>query len=133
VPHAIELVKAVDRPNVGLTFNLPHWLALTRPQDEASLGPLLERARPHLYAVSVNGATNFEDKSDRGALWKGRLIQPLGRGTFDVYGLLKRLVDGGFTGPVGLQCYGIEGDKAEILAESMRAWKGYQERHARER
>jgi hypothetical protein len=31
----------------------------------------------------------------------------------------------------GLQCYAIPGDKAEIPAPSMTAWRGYQERIAR--
>lgn len=130
VDHAISLVERAGRPNVGLTFNLPHWLAQTSPGDEAGLRALLARARPHLFAVSINGATNVADKSDRGTIWKS-LIQPLGQGTFDTYALLEMLVDLGFDGPVGLQCYNVPGDKAEILAQSMAAWRGYRERMAR--
>jgi sugar phosphate isomerase/epimerase len=130
VPHAIELVEKIGRPDVGLTFNLPHWLAQTRPEDERGLRDLLVRARPHLFAVSVNGATKVEaDKSDRGAIWKS-LIQPLGEGTFDTCGLLGTLVDLGFDGPVGLQCYNVPGDKAEHLARSMAAWRACQVRIA---
>lgn len=130
VPHAIELLEKLDRPDVGLTFNLPHWLALTSPAQEQGLHELLVRARPHLFAVSINGATNIVDKSDRGTLWQS-LIQPLGQGSFDTYALLDDLVRLGFTGPVGLQCYNVPGDKAEILARSMAAWRGYRERMAR--
>jgi sugar phosphate isomerase/epimerase len=130
VDHAISLVEKAGRPNLGLTFNLPHWLAQTRPGDEAGLRALLARARPHLFAVSINGATNIADKSDRGTIWKS-LIQPLGQGTFDTYALLEMLADLGFDGPVGLQCYNVPGDKAEILAQSMAAWRGYRERMAR--
>ena len=130
VDHAISLVEKLGRPDVGLTFNLPHWLAQTSPGDEKGLRDLLARARPHLFAVSINGATNIADKSDRGTIWKS-LIQPLGQGTFDTYGLLKTLVDLGFEGPIGLQCYSIPGDKAEILAQSMAAWRGYRKRMAR--
>ena len=130
VDHAISLVEKLGRPNVGLTFNLPHWLAQTRPGDEKELRALLARARPHLFAVSINGATNIADKSDRGTIWKS-LIQPLGQGTFDTYALLETLVDLGFDGPVGLQCYNVPGDKAEILAQSMATWRSYRERMAR--
>ena len=130
VDHAISLVEKLGRPNVGLTFNLPHWLAQTRPEDEKGLRAQLARARPHLFAVSINGATNIEDKSDRGTIWKS-LIQPLGQGTFDTYALLETLVDLGFDGPVGLQCYNVPGDKAEILAQSMAAWRDYRKRMAR--
>ena len=130
VDHAISLVEKLGRPDVGLTFNLPHWLAQTRPEDEKGLRDLLARARPHLFAVSINGATNIADKSDRGTIWKS-LIQPLGQGTFDTYALLETLVDLGFEGPVGLQCYNVPGDKADILAQSMAAWRGYEDRMAR--
>jgi sugar phosphate isomerase/epimerase len=130
VDHAISLVEKLGRPDVGLTFNLPHWLAQTSPGDEKGLRDLLLRARPHLFAVSINGATNLADKSDRGTIWKS-LIQPLGQGTFDTYALLEMLADLGFDGPVGLQCYNVPGDKAEILAQSMAAWRGYRERMAR--
>jgi len=130
VPHAIELVETLGRPDVGLTFNLPHWLAQTNPEQEQGLRDLLLRARPHLFAVSINGATNLADKTDRGTIWRS-LIQPLGHGRFDTYALLETLLDLGFTGPVGLQCYAIPGDKAEMLAESMAAWRGYQQRRAR--
>ena len=115
---------------LAATFNLPHWLAQTRPEDETGLRDLLVRARPHLFAVSINGATNVADKSDRGTVWKS-LIQPLGQGTFDTYALLETLVDLGFEGPVGLQCYNVPGDKADILAQSMEAWRGYEDRMAR--
>ena len=39
---------------LAATFNLPHWLAQTRPADEKGLRDLLARARPHLFAVSMN-------------------------------------------------------------------------------
>lgn len=129
VPHAIELVRKIDRPDVGLAFNLPHWLALTKPADEAALRELLARARPHIFAVSVNGATNLEDKSDRGTIWRS-LIQPLGEGTFDTCGLLGTLLDLGYAGPVGLQCYAVPEAKEEHLARSMAAWRACRERLA---
>ena len=40
-------------------------------------------------------------------------------------------MDLGFEGPVGLQCYNVPGDKANILAQSMAAWRGYEDRMAR--
>jgi len=96
----------------------------------SGLRDLLARARPHLFAVSINGATNIADKSDRETIWKS-LIQPLGQGTFDTYALLETLAGLGFEGPVGLQCYDVPGDKADILAQSMAAWRGYEDQMAR--
>ena len=132
VPHAIELVQKVSRPNVGITFNLPHWLALTKPEEEKSLRPLLKQAMPHLFAVSVNGASNIADKSNRATLWNS-LIQPLGQGTFDTYGLIETLAESDFTRPVGLQCYNIKGDKYDNLKTSMAAWRQYRQRIAKGR
>lgn len=121
VPHAVELVKKIDRPNVGLTFNLTHWLAMTPAADEKYLRPTLELARPHLFAASLSGATNDEtDKQNR--TWN-KLIQPLGRGTFDTRGLVKALREMNFTGPIGLQCYSVKGDKRDNLKTSMDAWR----------
>jgi hypothetical protein len=36
---------------------------------------------------------------------------------------LKTLRELGYKGPVGLQCYGIEGDTREHLKESLAAWR----------
>lgn len=121
VPHAVELVKKINRPNVGLTFNLTHWLAMTSEGEEKNLRPTLEAARPHLFAVSLSGATNNEtDKQNR--TWN-ELIQPLGRGTFDTRGLVRTLREMNFDGPVGLQCYSVKGDKRDNLKISMDAWR----------
>jgi sugar phosphate isomerase/epimerase len=121
VDHAIELVEKVARRNVGLTFNLPHWLALTKPNEEQTLPALLKRAKPHLFAVSLNGATNIETKAGA-AMWDS-LIQPLGAGAFDVAGLLRMLKDIGFRGPVGLQCYNLKQPKPIHLKDSVTAWQ----------
>ena len=59
--------------------------------------------------VSINGA-------DHTGGWD-RLIQPLDRGEFDVYGFLKTLRDLGYTGPIGLQCYMVPGDLALAAVE----------------
>ena len=57
-------------------------------------------------------------------IWS-HLIQPLGEGTFDNRWLLSRLEKIGFTGPVGLQCYNIPGDKRDILSRSATWWRKY--------
>ncbi len=53
----------------------------------------------------------------------GHLIQPLGSGNFDVARLLAKLRDIGFSGPIGLQHYGIPGDARSNLQQSMNAWR----------
>jgi sugar phosphate isomerase/epimerase len=119
---ALRVVKQVDRKNVGATINLCHELMTDQ-------GPKLEttirEAIPHLFLVSINGA----DPKQPGTGWD-RLIQPLGRGDFDVCGFLKKLKAAGYRGPIGLQCYAVKGDPAENLKQSIAAWRAYSARLA---
>jgi sugar phosphate isomerase/epimerase len=112
VEDAVRVAKKVDRRNVGVRFNLCHWL---RVDDEKNLRPLLESAMPHLFVVTINGANSG------GKDWK-ELIQTLDRGSFDMQGFLKTLTDCGYTGPIGFQGYGIGGDARENLKRTMDAW-----------
>ena len=116
VEDAVRVAKKVDRKNVGVCFNLCHWLKVGSGHDMKSL---MELALPHLFLVTVNGADS-NPALDKG--WD-RLIQPLGQGSFDVHDFMKTLHDLGFKGPVGLQCYAVKGDKYENLKRSMAAWK----------
>jgi sugar phosphate isomerase/epimerase len=120
---AIRVAKKVDRPNVGVMFNLCHFLKV---DDSGSIKPLLEKAGPLLMAVSINGS---DDSADLRA-GKGKWIVPLDEGRFDLLGLLKTLRGLGYTGPVGLQCWGIGGDAREHLLRSMNAWRQLNERLA---
>ncbi|MHC4463068.1 MAG: family 16 glycoside hydrolase [Planctomycetota bacterium] len=113
VEDAVRVVKKVNRKNVGVTFNLCHWLMV---DNEKNMKPLIKSAMPHLFVVSINGADSG------GKNWK-QLIQTLDRGSFDNYKLMKTLKELGYTGPVGLQGYGIKGDAHENLKRSMGAWR----------
>lgn len=118
IEDAVRVAEKADRPNVGVMFNLCHWL---RVSTDRNYKPLLARAMPRLWAVSVSGADEFDNKPG----W-ARYIQPLGRGSFDMAAFLQTLRQLGYSGPVGLQCYGIPGDVRDTLAESMKAWRRYQ-------
>ena len=113
VEDAVRVAGKVDRKNVGVTFNLCHWLKVDGPKD---LETRLKLARPYLFLVTINGA-------DRDGTSWDRLIQTLDRGTLDNGVLLKMLKDLGYTGPIGLQCYGVKGDKRENLTRSIDAWR----------
>ena len=116
VQDAVRLAKKVERPNVGASFNLCHFLKL---DDEQNIRSVLEEAMPHLFLVSVSGADHGNTK----AMGWDRLIQPLGQGDFDVKSVLKILKELGYKGPVGLQCYGIRGGPLDHLPQSMEAWR----------
>jgi sugar phosphate isomerase/epimerase len=113
VEDAVRVAKKVDRKNLGVTFNLCHWLKV---DDEKNAESLIKTAMPHLFVVTINGADSG------GRDWK-TLIQTLDRGTFDMRGFLKTLTDSGYTGPIGFQGYGIGGDARDNLKRTMNAWR----------
>ena len=115
IEAAVRVADQVDRPNVGVMFNLCHWLRVDASRDYR---PLLRKALPRLWAVSINGADEFDSEPG----WK-HYIQPLDQGSFDIGKFLQTLRDIGYRGPVGLQCYGIGGDVREHLAGSMSKWR----------
>jgi sugar phosphate isomerase/epimerase len=115
VEDTVRVAEKADRKNVGVTFNLCHWLKV---DDEKNLEAVLKLARPHLFVVTINGA----DSNAKNAGWD-RLIQTLDRGSFDNGKVLNTLRDLGYTGPVGLQCYGIGGDVRDNLTRSIEAWR----------
>ena len=115
IEDAVRVADKVNRPNVGVMFNLCHWLRVDKGRDYR---PLLKQAMPRLWAISINGADDFDDKPG----WE-RYIQPLDKGSFDVGKFLRTLKGLGYQGPVGLQCYGIGGDAREHLARSLAAWQ----------
>ncbi len=115
--HALEVVKKVDRKNVGVNFNLCHWLKTDGDKDYR---PVLEENAGKIFAVTLNGA-KLGSKT-----WKNGLIQPLDRGDFDNRELLATLRAIGYRGPIGLMCYGIPGDAKECLTRSMKVWKDWE-------
>lgn len=116
IEQAVRLAELVDRPNVGVMFNLCHWLRVDPSRDYR---PLLARALPRLWAVSINGA---DVRDDQPTGWK-RYIQPLDQGSFDLAAFVRTLDELGFRGPIGLQCFGIGGDARDHLARSAARWR----------
>ncbi len=116
VEDAVRVARKAQRENVGVTFNLCHW---QKVDDEKNMRPVLKLAMPHLFVVTVNGSDG--NGKTAGAGW----IQTLDRGSFDVGELLGALNELGYTGPIGLQCYGIRGDVRDNLTRSMAAWGKY--------
>ena len=114
--NCLRLARLVGRPNVGVGFNLCHFL---KQNDESTLEETLRAAAPLLRIVSISGA----DSGDTRHMQWDRLIQPLGRGSFDTRKLIELLDKIGYRGPVGLQCYQIKTPPAEHLAQSMDAWR----------
>lgn len=117
VEDAVRVAEKVNRRNVGVTFNLYHWLRVEGPEN---MEELMKLAMAYLFVVTINGS------SAEGS------IETLDRGSFDVYKFLKTLNELGYTGPIGLQGWGIGGDVYENLKRSMAAWHRLSQRIATE-
>ena len=113
VGDAVRVAKASGCKNVGVAFNLCHFLKV---EPRSDLRKTLEEAKPLLWSASTCGADG------EGKDWKS-LIQPLDVGTFDQVQLLRHLREIGYEGDVGLQCYGIQTPSKEHLPRSLAAWK----------
>lgn len=113
IGDAVRIAKQANRKNVGVMFNLCHFLNVERDGD---IEQALREAGPLLWRVSINGA----DVDGRG--W-GKLIQPLDRGTFDQVSLLKILRRLEYDGAIGLQCFGVKDSSQDHLRRSIEAWK----------
>ncbi len=117
----LRIARKVNRRNVGVTFNVCHWLKI---DGDVDYRPILKKSMPYLFLVTTNGAESGDTKK----MGWDKLIQTLDKGSFDNYKLLKYLIDIGYTGPVVLQGYAIKGDPKQNLASSMKAWRKINEK-----
>ena len=120
VEDALRLANALDRPDVGVTFNLCHWLKVEGADRDPV--PVLRVALPRLMFVTISGA---DTGATRAMGWE-RLIQPLDAGTYDLAGFVRTLQAIGYTGPVGFQGYNIKAEPRAVLTRSMNAWRTFQ-------
>ena len=109
---AVRVARKCKRDNVGVMFNLCHYLKV---EPKTDLKAALTEAKPLLWQVSTSGAKKG------GNSW-GQLIQTLDRGDYNQKALFQMLRDLGFEGNVGFQCYAIQGDSRDNLKRSIGAW-----------
>jgi sugar phosphate isomerase/epimerase len=133
VEDALRVAAKVNRRNAGITFNLCHFLADKGTKADKAFLPLVEKAMPYLFAISLNGADKPTPEIMQSSnLWQ-YFIQPLGQGNYDTYQYLNAFIERGFDGPVGLQCYNIREEKPVHLRKSRAAWESYQRKIAKGR
>jgi sugar phosphate isomerase/epimerase len=123
--QSVSMAKLINRENVGVIFNTCHLLKV---EGEEGWQAKAKKALPYLFMVSINGADSGETQK----MGWDQLIQPLGEGTFDTYGLVKFFKDNGYDGKFGLQCYNIKQACEVALTQSMNTWRAYQKRYADE-
>jgi quinoprotein glucose dehydrogenase len=102
----IEILHAAGVANIGLVYNQHHG-----HDDVDRFSELLQKMKPHLLALNLNGMTRNGDKV-------GKLILPLGQGELDP-GLLKIIRDSGWLGPIGILNHTDE-DAETRLRENLR-------------
>lgn len=121
--HAFEIANATGRKNVGIAFNLCHWLANTTKEERSSLKQQLRTFSPKIYMVTINGANDV--MTDKKFIWDDYIL-PLGQGNFNTYEVVRFLIkDLKLTAPIGVQCYGIKADKPALVRSTMEVWKEY--------
>jgi sugar phosphate isomerase/epimerase len=100
--NQIAIIQALGLKNVGIVYNQHHG-----HDHLASFPQLLERMKPYLLALNLNGMTAEGDR-------KGRKILPLGQGDLDL-SLLKTIESSGWSGPIGILNHTDEDAEARLL------------------
>jgi len=118
-----RIASKCNRENIGSVFNLCHFL---KTDSEVNLENVINLTLPKLFAVSISGA----DAGDTRNMNWDRLIQPLGKGTFDVYRVVELLVDKGFKGPIGVQCFNLKEAPETYLKQSSEAIKAFKQKYS---
>ena len=87
--NQLEILESLGMPNVGLVYNQHHG------HDHLDrFEPLLQKMKPHLYCLNLNGTVYEGEK-------KGKKILPIGAGELDLP-LLQTIARSGYTGPIGI-------------------------------
>jgi sugar phosphate isomerase/epimerase len=87
--NMVRLVKAINRPNVGIVYNLHH------AHDQMDRLPeVLRILKPHLLALNINGMETNGDQI-------GKKILVIGEGNRDEQ-MLRQISECGYTGPIGI-------------------------------
>lgn len=124
--HALELARKVNRKNVGLSFNLCHWLATTNSTERANLKDHLKELKPYIKMVTISGANDVI--SQKKSVFDDYIL-PLGTGSFDTYGLVEFMVkEIKYKNPIGVQCYNIKGNKPQLVQHTMAVWREFKTR-----
>lgn len=100
--NQLAILDALQMPNVGLVYNLHHGHAHVDRFAE-----LLDKMRPHLLALNLNGMAPQGDQ-------RGQKILPLGQGALDLE-LLRTIRASGYRGPIGILGHTQDDAEARLL------------------
>ncbi len=87
--NQIKLIEELKLDNVGIVYNLHH----AHPQMDR-LSSILQKIKPHLLALNLNGTRTDGDRL-------GYKILPIGEGDRDLE-IIRLITDSGYNGPIGI-------------------------------
>jgi len=116
IEDCVRLAKAINDPNLRVTFCGYHWYAI----DRTDLKGKLRMAAPWLHLANVCGSRPAvpDEKSSLPAT-----IEPVGNGEFPLADFISGLREIGFKGDVGFQGYLIGGHPPTNLSQSLNAFR----------
>jgi putative heme-binding domain-containing protein len=103
--NQIAIIELLKRTNVGMVYNQHHG------HDHLDRFPaLLQKMKPHLLALNINGMLKDGEKA-------GKKILPLGQGDLDLK-LLTIIATSGYQGPIGILGH-TQDDAEERLRDNL--------------
>jgi len=118
VARSVKLSQATGHKGCGAMLTLCHLLKV---EGAENADKIIEKYADDLLLITISGA----DDGDTRSMAMKQLIQPLGEGSYDTYHVLELLWDNGFSGPVGIQFYGIKEDASLVIKNSVKVWNRY--------
>ncbi len=117
VEEALELMHKVDRPNVKISMHYCHEL---KESNDDRIPEIVGLVAEHVALVSINGADSSMNRVNSN--WS-KTIMPLDEGDLDPTPMVKALIEHGYTGPMFLHTYGVQGDPRNHLTRSFNRWQ----------
>ena len=121
----LPVLEALNKKNLFTSIHSNHEL---RKGNANRLEAAIKKSAPYLALAALSGA-NGGDKINRYSKDWSDVVQPLADSTFDVHRYYKLLLKYGYTGPVGLQNFGIPGDPKVHHRESLKVWRSWNEKN----
>lgn len=123
----LRLARKLNHPKVKVIFCGYHWFRVRCEADrptEPGFAELFEEAGELLNAVNLCG-TQLVEKEEDIANGMNPSIEPLDAGTMDNAGLVAELKRIGFTGPIGIQGFGVNDTAKSALERSFNTLNQY--------
>lgn len=113
VSDALRLAKKLNNPSIGVILTSYHWYHVKKEGME-----IFDEVAPYLKSVNLCGSRHWENKEDI-VNNMNPSIEPIDAGTKDIPAIFAKLEEIGFTGPIGIQGYGVNAPAKEALERSI--------------